>query len=532
MLEVEILLKYAVKRVEFLKLHEGLSMSKKWWVVIIVVLVVVAGLIAAPYLINVDTYRGVVESKLSQAIGRQVSLNDLRLSVAPLAIESKDVRISDDPSFRKDDFVQIQSLRLHLNFWPLLRRQIQVTSLELLAPNVWLVKNPQGVWNFSTLGGKKSAASQVVVIGAGVGAATSDGVTGFDVSNLSVKKGRVVITDQAHPKELSSFDILDFSARDISSNVAFPFSLTVAGSEFKEPLRIEGKAGPLDPANMADSPLEGTLEAKTFQYGKISVENLHGKFAFLRQVLKLDPLDFDLYRGHHSGTVTLNFRHPEMALASSSRLATVDANQLLSSTSTAKDFLYGLINGNFTLSHPGGKESDWLRGISGKAFVDLQKGKLAHLSIGHEVLTIAKLGGINFPEGETPITKMSGNFDIADNWAHTQDLHIATQDIDLLCQGGISFDNELKLDVTATFSQEASLRMKSTSPVGGLLDAFLADKNKQIVIPFQVTGTAQKPHFKLDSQKLLSTNTNQVPAPDKIQSTIQSLQGLFKKKKN
>lgn len=504
-------------------------MSKKWWIALAGVFILAVAVLAVPFFVNVNVYRELIQTRMSKAINRDVSLNDLRLSLFPVAMESKDVRISDDPTFRRDDFVRIQNLRLHINLWSLLQRRVEVTSLELIAPNVWLVKNSRGVWNFSTLGSAPSLS--IPITAAGFAAATpSSNFDSFDISNLTLKNGRIVIVDQAHPSEGNSYDILEFKAHNISARAAIPFSLTATATDRKEPIVIEGEAGPLDPKNLADSPCKGTIEAKTLHFGKLSLQKVKGQFNLAQQVLKFEPVDFDFYSGHQNGTLSINLLKPTPALFLNSHLTKVDANDFLSHTSSVKNLFFGLVGGNLSLNTSGEKRSNVFTDLRGRASLDLQKGKLAHLSIGREVLTVAKLAGVNFPEGETPITKMSGNFDIADNWARSNDLQIATPDLDLMCQGGFSFDNELKFNVMATFSKEASQKMQSQSPVGGLLNALLADKNKEVSIPFQVTGTLQKPHFKLDSQRLLSMKSGQITNPSNLQNAIQSIQDLFKKK--
>lgn len=505
-------------------------MSKKVWIALAIVVLIGGTLLSIPFLVNVNVYRGVIESKLSVALNRNVTLNDLRLSLFPVAIESKDVRISDDPSFRRDDFVQIQSFRLHLNFWPLLQRQIQVTSLELIAPNIWLVKNSRGVWNISTIGKSKTSVRSVTL--AAFDSAAPADISSFNISNLSIKNGRVVLQDLGHPTESQSYDVLEFSAQNISADTPFPFALTVTGSDRKEPLHLEGKAGPLDLNEFANSSCQGTVSADSFHFGKLSVKKMRGQFTVAQQTLKIEPLDFDMYSGHQGGSLAWHFDQSTPGWALNSQLKKIEANQLLSSFGSAKDLVYGSVNGNLNVRSSGQKEEEMLRKAAGRASLELQKGKLAHLSIGQEISAIAQLTGFNFPQGETPITRMSGDFEIANNWARTNNLQIVIPDITLLCQGGFSFDNEMKWDVQATFSKEASRKMNSGSPVGGLLNALLADRNKEVVIPFQVTGTFQKPHFKLDSQRLLKMKTQQVATPSNLENTIQSIQDLFKKKKN
>lgn len=505
-------------------------MVKKWWIVLVVAVVVVGAILAAPFLINVNVYRGVIEAQLNKAINRKVTLNDLRLSLFPVAIETKDVRISDDPAFRSDDFVTIESFRLHLDLWPLLRRHIQVNSLEMTAPVVWMAKNSRGEWNFSTLGKAEVTAPPPTAASMG-GPATPANLNSFDISNLSVKNGRVVILDQSRPGETESYDVLELTARNISARSAFPFSLTVSDTKEKEPVHLEGEAGPLNLNNMANSPAKGTIEAKTLHSGKIELENLKGQFMFSQGTLKVDPLDFDIYSGHESGAMTVNLLQARPSLELTSHLNKIDANRFLSSNSSAKNMFYGLVSGNLTMRLSGENEAEVLRGLVGKAGLEVQEGKLAHVSIGHQVALLAKLAGVNFAEGETPINKLTGHFEIADNWARTSDLQIEIPDLSLLCQGGFNFESDMKFDVLATFSPGASQKIQSQNPIGGLLSALLLDQNKQALVPFQVTGTFQTPHFKLDTQRLLSLKTGKTNSPSNIESTIQSIQGLFKKKK-
>jgi uncharacterized protein involved in outer membrane biogenesis len=569
-------------------------MAKRWWIIPGAAVLLGIAAISVPFLMNVNSYREAIQTQLSKALNRDVALNELHLTMFPLAIESKDVQISDDPAFRRGDFIRIGDFRLRLNLWLLLHREIQVTSVEMIGPSVWLVKNSLGVWNFSTM--KKTAAPDPSPVPATAGTAPSTAPTAaaihsMDVSELSITNGHLVILDQAHPQEMRSYDLLDFNVHNLSLNHASPFSMTVSVSEWKEPVHVEGEAGPLDLGDIENSPahgdvdakllrygdvslgevkghfqyaqqafevdlaakvlragsaeletlqahfkffqeaLKGDAEAKMFRFGTTELQNVRGQFTLAKQILKVDSLDFDLYSGHHTGELTMVFRGPRPSIDLNSRISSVDTHQYLAQTTSAHDTLYGLLNGNLAVRDPGEKSVPGLGGLVGRASLDLQKGRLANLSIGNQIVEVAKLAGINFPEGDTTIQKLSGNFDIADNWARTNDLQLEVPDLSLLCQGGFSFDNELKFDVMATFSKEASQKMHSGTVLGGVLGTLLENQHQQFVIPLQVTGTFKNPHFKLDSQKLLATQTKGNASPANLQQTIRTFQGLFKKKK-
>src|SRR5207245_5606256 len=61
--------------------------------------------------------------------------------------------IADDPRLRSEKpFVQAQELDVTVKLLPLLHKSVEVSSLNLQRPTVELIKNPQGVWNFASIG--------------------------------------------------------------------------------------------------------------------------------------------------------------------------------------------------------------------------------------------------------------------------------------------------------------------------------------------------------------------------------------------
>src|SRR5207249_10952833 len=61
--------------------------------------------------------------------------------------------IADDPRLRSEKpFVQAQELDVTVKLLPLLHKSVEVSSLNLQRPTVELIKDPQGVWNFASIG--------------------------------------------------------------------------------------------------------------------------------------------------------------------------------------------------------------------------------------------------------------------------------------------------------------------------------------------------------------------------------------------
>src|SRR5271167_1814152 len=136
-------------------------MRKLAIVVIVLVAVVIVIALALPRLIDVNQYRGQIQSQLQQRLNRPVQLGEMSLGVFPLRVAVKDVTIGDDPSFHSNvPFAQVGELDVSIALLPLLSKNIEVDSLELKQAKIEIIRNAQGVWNFSTAGSSAAPPAQ------------------------------------------------------------------------------------------------------------------------------------------------------------------------------------------------------------------------------------------------------------------------------------------------------------------------------------------------------------------------------------
>ena len=127
----------------------------KWVAIIIAVLIVTA--LAVPFLINVNSFRPQIESTLTDALARKVTVGNLSLSILSGSVGADDIAIADDPSFAGAPFIQAKQLKIGVEMTPLIfSKQLHVTELTLKEPKVVLLRAPSGRWNFSTLGGNSA----------------------------------------------------------------------------------------------------------------------------------------------------------------------------------------------------------------------------------------------------------------------------------------------------------------------------------------------------------------------------------------
>src|ERR1700722_2886610 len=135
-------------------------MSHKGKIAAVIVVVVLLAIAAIPLFVNVNTFRPALEGQLTTALGRQVKLGELSLSLFSGSVVAKDLSIADDAKFSSAPFVTASELRIGVEMRPLIfDHKIIVRSLEVDAPQIHLVHVAEGnVWNFSTVG--QTAASR------------------------------------------------------------------------------------------------------------------------------------------------------------------------------------------------------------------------------------------------------------------------------------------------------------------------------------------------------------------------------------
>src|SRR5215831_15372992 len=126
--------------------------------IIVALLIVIA--IAVPFFIDANTFRPKLESELTEALGREVKVGNLSLSLFSGSVSADNISIADDPQFSKSPFVQAKELKVGVEMMPLIfSKTLNVRDITLDQPQINLVKMENGdKWNFSSLGGKNPSA--------------------------------------------------------------------------------------------------------------------------------------------------------------------------------------------------------------------------------------------------------------------------------------------------------------------------------------------------------------------------------------
>ena len=233
-------------------------------VVGIVVALLIVAAIAVPFLVNVNSFRPQIESNLSSALGRPVKVGNLSLSILSGSVEANQLSIADDPKFSSSPFIQAKSLKVGVELMPLIfSKQLNVTHLTIEHPEIMLLRNREGLWNFSSLGNQASGnqATPPAKAAETRSSAPSSAPANVHVAKLDLTDGAISLGSISGKRKPVVYDKVDISMRDFSFTSAFPVTASArlpgGGS-----LKVDGNAGPINSTDTTLTPVQAKLSLK------------------------------------------------------------------------------------------------------------------------------------------------------------------------------------------------------------------------------------------------------------------------------
>jgi AsmA protein len=233
----------------------------------IVLAILIVILIAIPFFINVNSFRPKLEATATEALGRQVKVGNLSLSLLSGSVTADNISIAEDPAFGNTPFVTAKSLKVGVEILPLITsKELRVTDITLEEPQINMLKTADGKWNFSSIGGKAVEKSSAPAGSPSPAAApsapsnaSSSSPTNLSVAKLSVKDGKLIVGKANSTAKPHVYDQVNITVTNFSPTSQFPFNLTAklpAGGTAD----ISGKAGPINPADAAKTPFEAKVK--------------------------------------------------------------------------------------------------------------------------------------------------------------------------------------------------------------------------------------------------------------------------------
>lgn len=231
-------------------------MNKPWMVVgLVVVGILLFLIVVVPFFVNADTFRPTVETQLSSALGRNVTLGKLSFSLLGGSLVADDIAISDDPAFSSIPFIQAKKLDVGVEVLPFLfHHQVRITKLTIDTPSIQLIQHASGKWNFSSLGGNAtpSTASQ-----------QPGSIPNLSVGELKISNGSATVSSIPVTAKPFQYSDVNLTVKQFAFDKSAPFDLSAklpAGGT----LKLTGDAGPISQKDTTQTPFHATLTLREF----------------------------------------------------------------------------------------------------------------------------------------------------------------------------------------------------------------------------------------------------------------------------
>ncbi len=230
-------------------------MNKKMLTIVgVIVAVLLLVILILPSLIDANRFKPEIQSKLGTALGRNVQIGNIKLSIFSGGVVVDDVAISDDPAFSNSQFLAAKELTVGVHLIPLIfSKQLEVESITIKDPQVTLLRNKAGVWNYSSMGGSSKTEAKSSTPASSPGA--------LSIGKIEITNGKISVGNLGSRAKPLVYQDVNLTVTDLSTTSQFPFKLTA-----KDPgngaLKVEGKAGPIDQADASLTPLNATIDVQ------------------------------------------------------------------------------------------------------------------------------------------------------------------------------------------------------------------------------------------------------------------------------
>ena len=239
---------------------------------------------------DINSYRPRIEAAASGATGLEVRINGkMGLSFFPFGVSAKDIHVAN----KGVEIISLEKLRLGAELMPLLKKQLKVTSCELVKPAFTIVKDADGKYNFESTE-KKSTKGQPGAV--------------FGLNDLKLSKGVLVYIDKK-TGEKTEFKDFNLAVKDLSS---------IAGDVIK------------------NASFAGNMDCKEVRKRDLKIDNVKSPVKAEKGIIYLMSLTMDIFGAKAEGDATADKSEVDAVYKINLKVSKLDFEKLQASFGTKK----------------------------------------------------------------------------------------------------------------------------------------------------------------------------------------------------
>ncbi len=469
----------------------------KWLGIVLGVLLLLIGalLLAARNLDRIlNKNRPAIEAQVSSALGRTVSFEALSASLGwGVSARVDGLRVGDDPSFSKEDFLRVGQAQIQVNLLPLFRGRVEVGKISIREPDIRVIQTAKGL-NLSTLGGKAPAAPE---------SSSEAAPLALAVANLEIIDARLSYVDRSvQPPSETRVNDLDLSIATQGTLEAFRGRIQLAAQEIRTGAGGEGAAASWEPLRFdarvtRDVGLIRISDA-TLELAEMVAE-IAASFRYDAQRAAIEELVVKIFDGEIRAAGS--YRPQGSRFDLETHIAAIDlAKAIAMNSSSGADLVEGKLYSDLKLRGAGAAWQTLAGSLSGGGEMRFEELLLRDVNLAE-----ASLGGITgvpglsgllppalrekypalFATGDTAFESMRALAEIGAGKLRLTELVAAARDYQLLGTGVVELANgktDLATQLVASEALSADL-VERASKLGAL-----RNPEGRVVIPARIRG--------------------------------------------
>ncbi len=245
-------------------------MKKIIILILITIIILIAGAAIFIATFDINQYNKSITSQIEAIVGNPVKIERLMLGWKGgilLGIEKfqvfteKDGQMATELSFARGDMA--------LEFWPLLKKQIKVSSITIMRPSIHLAKLKDGTIKVFGYTPKNAPAPRPAAAKAGKAAAMPIAID-FNIRSIVIRNGTLHFQDfSGEPPADISIDTIDADIKNVSLNTPIDFIIKMAFLSLTQNVNISGTTGGFVTGPMYVKDLNLDVDLGTINHAKL-----------------------------------------------------------------------------------------------------------------------------------------------------------------------------------------------------------------------------------------------------------------------
>jgi len=415
-----------------------------------------ASVLIAHFAFDADRYRPRLISYLQERTGKPIEISHISLTLSPMSLRIENFGMKNSPPFPPGYTAKAASIDVRIDARQLLfHRRFVVNSLVLDQPDINLISDPSGAWNFDNPHPDSHEAFDLGEIG-----------------NVEIQHGQLVASNH------------------LPSNAPGPVFLEV--HDLNGTFEHVDLGAIVNPSSRSMGG-QGMVHADRLSFGAIDAGNLSFKLQLWAQQVFLAEVKADVSGGHATGAIFFDLTGKRPAFRTSAGFAEIDVAKLLDPFENGRGKMTGKMEGDLTLSGEIQHSVRPLAGIRGNGHVILHRGEVPNLELNANLEKLVRFNN-HGPSTAKPSSfeRISTDFQLENLRIRSETIDIDGYGVDVDGAGSFNVDgsNELSYDGIAKITTRQGFFKNTFARFAGA-----NFENGLLSFPFHVGGTIETPVF-------------------------------------